>query len=93
MNKKAKKRIFDAVMASSGEHVQNNHRYRNMVKKSILMRSRGLGRRKYKGGLWTEAEIIHTMTWRHKETYPEWDAEKAARLEQSVGLMCGNPNA
>jgi hypothetical protein len=92
MNKKAKNRIFDAVMAASGEHIRNNPRYRNMVKKLILMRSRGQGRRKYKGDLWTEAEIIETMTWRYKENYPKWNAEESARLESSVGLMCGNKN-
>lgn len=93
MNKKAKKRIFDAVMARSPAHCQNP-KYEQMIKKLILMKTSYKHRRYVR--TWTEEEMIKTMTSYKKQFHsynatPEELAENI-RLEESVGLMCGVSN-
>jgi len=93
MNKKAKKRIFDAVMVTMPEHCQTP-KHEQMIKKLILLKTSYKHRRYVR--TWTEAEMIKSMTY--KKRFPLYDTstesiDENIRLEQSVGLMCGNKNA
>lgn len=94
MNKKAKKRIFDAVMATKPEHCQTP-KHEQMVKKLILMKTSFKHRRH--GRVWTEAEMIKSMSY-NAEDAKRWQRtpeqlKEDIRLEQTSGLMCGNKNA
>jgi wyosine [tRNA(Phe)-imidazoG37] synthetase (radical SAM superfamily) len=94
MNKKAKKRIFDAVMATKPEHCQNP-KHEQMVKKLILMITSFKHRRH--GRTWTEEEMIKSLSYDSEEA-KRWQRtpeqiEDDIHLERSVGLMCGNKNA
>ncbi|SOK59266.1 hypothetical protein [Yersinia phage fHe-Yen9-03] len=85
MNKKAKTRIFNTVIETSPDHCKYNFWYHNMLRKTILLMSKGKYRK-------TEKEIIQILTRNHgKKRYnptPE-EHDEMVRLEQSVGLMCG----
>jgi len=90
MNKKAKKRIFDTVMATMPEHCQTP-KFKHMIKKHILLVTKSKYTRR------SEARIIADLSHDPEEAKrwqrtPEQLAEDI-RLEQSVGLMCGNKNA
>jgi len=93
MNKKAKKRIFDTVMATMPEHCQNP-KFEQRIKKNILMstqfKSHYIKRR-------SEEELIQRLSYDAEEA-KRWQRtpeqlEEDKRLEQSSGLMCGNKNA
>ena len=90
MNKKAKKRIFDTVMATMPEHCQNP-KFQQRIKKHILL----VTKNKYTKR--PEAKIIADLIYNDEydkrwERTPE-QLKEDIRLEQTSGLMCGNKNA
>ena len=94
MNKKAKKRIFDAVMSTIPEHCRTP-KFEQMIKKSILMKTSFKFRKC--GIIWTEEEIIKSMS-HDPEKAKRWQKtpeqiEKDTVLEQRIGLLCGDKNA